>query len=198
MYYIILKKVNMNNKKVLEKILIGDDVVKSIRNNMQQLIVIIPEISDMVGFEHKHPHHHLDVWEHTLYALSFSPNNFDIRLALLLHDIGKPHSYQDREVRHFEGHPEMSAKISKCILQRLGYDDNYITYICEIIKRHDIPLTENDILANINLSKIIFEVQKCDALAHNPAKNQKRLAYIETKTKLFKEIENINHSVSIK
>lgn len=198
MYYILLKKVNMDNKKILEKILISDDVVKSIKNNMQHLIVIIPEICDMVGFEHKHPHHHLDVWEHTLYALSFAPNNFDIRLALLLHDIGKPHSYQDGEVRHFQGHPEMSAKISKCILKRLGYNDNYITYICELIRRHDIPLTENDILANINLSKIIFEVQKCDALAHNPAKNQKRLEYIETTTKFFKEKENTNHSVSIK
>lgn len=188
----------MDNKKILEKILISDDVVKSIKNNVQHLIVIIPEICDMIGFEHKHPHHHLDVWEHTLYALSFSPNNFDIRLALLLHDIGKPHSYQDGEVRHFKGHPEMSAKISKCILHRLGYEDNYMNYICEIIRRHDTPLTENDILANINLSKIIFEVQKCDALAHNPAKSQKRLEYIETTTKLFKEKENTNHSVSIK
>ena len=54
----------------------------------------------MIGFEHKHPHHHLDVWNHTLLALSYSPKDFDIRLVLLLHDIGKPHSYQDEEIRH--------------------------------------------------------------------------------------------------
>ena len=195
MFYNIQKDDNMDNKKILEIILNNDDVVKSIRNNMQQLIEIIPEICDMIGFEHKHPHHHLDVWEHTLYALSFSPNNFEIRLALLLHDIGKPHSYQDEEVRHFKGHPDMSSKISKCILQRLGYEDDYITYICKLIRQHDTPLTENDILTNMNLSKIIFEVQKCDALAHNPAKNQKRLEYIATMTKLFKENENINQKI---
>lgn len=186
----------MKNKEILKEILIGDDVIKNIRNNLQHLVAIMPEICDMIGFEHKHPHHHLDVWEHTLYALSLSPNDFDIRLALLLHDIGKPHSYQDNEVRHFKGHPELSAKISKLILERLGYEEDYITYICEIVNRHDTPLTIDDISKNMELSKVIFEVQKCDALAHNPAKNKKRIEYIETITKMFKEKEQGNESVS--
>lgn len=190
-------RLNMNNKKVLEKILTSDDVVKNIRRNMKPLISIIPKICDMIGFEHKHPHHHLDVWEHTLCALSFSPNNFDIRLTLLLHDIGKPHSFQDGEIRHFKGHPEMSAKISKCILQKLGYNNDYINYICKLISLHDTPLTENDILGNINLSKTIFKVQKCDALAHNPVKNKKRLEYIENITKIIKEKEDKNYNISL-
>lgn len=183
-------------QKILKEILTSDDVVETIRENIQQLVIIVPEICDMIGFEHNHPHHHLDVWEHTLYALSFSPNNFDIRLALLLHDIGKPHSYQDDEVRHFKGHPEMSANISRCILHKLGCEDDYIDYVCDIIGRHDIPLTEEDIVANFDLSNVIFKVQKCDALAHNPAKNKKRLEYIETMTKLFKEKEQTNENVS--
>ncbi|MBQ3494685.1 MAG: hypothetical protein IJA69_04650, partial [Clostridia bacterium] len=98
---------------------------------------------------------------------------------------------------HFKGHPEMSANITKYVLKRLGYEDDYITYICEIISRHDTPLTEENIVANIDLSKVIFNVQKCDALAHNPAKNKKRLEYIETITKFFKEKEKTNESVSI-
>ena len=139
----------MENKQILKNILMGNDVVGNIQKNMQYLEIIIPEISNMVGFEHKHPHHHLDVWEHTLCALSFSPNNFDIRLSLLLHDIGKPHCYQDDEVRHFKGHPEMSANITKFILKRLGYECNYVDYICEIISKHDTPLTEEDIRLEI-------------------------------------------------
>lgn len=180
----------MDNKNTLYNILMCDDVVKNIRENLQNLIVIIPEIADMIGFDHNHPHHHLDVWEHTLYALSLSPNDFDIRLALLLHDIGKPHSFQDDEVRHFKGHPELSAQITKYILKRLNYNEEYISYICEIIIKHDTPLTEEYIILNKNLSKVIFEVQKCDALAHNPAKNKKRLEYIEKISNLFNEIEN--------
>lgn len=84
MYYSIIKyKANMEYKEILKEILIGNDVVGNIRENMKHLTTIIPEICDMIGFEHNHPHHHLDVWEHTLYALSLSPNNFGIRLVLL-------------------------------------------------------------------------------------------------------------------
>ena len=79
----------------LQEILLTDDIVKSINDNMDDLLLIIPEIKNMIGFEHNHPHHHLDVWNHTLLALSLSENDFDIRLCLLLHDIGKPFSYQD-------------------------------------------------------------------------------------------------------
>ena len=185
----------MDSKDFLNNILIGEDVVDNIRTNLQDLTLIIPEISDMIGFEHKHPHHHLDVWEHTLYALSLSSNNFDIRLALLLHDIGKPHSFQDGEVRHFKWHPEMSAYITEHILKRLDYSEEYISYICEIVNRHDTPLTKENIFSNTKLSKMIFEVQKCDALAHNPTKNKKRLEYIENITKIFNENEQINESV---
>ncbi|MBE5757342.1 MAG: HD domain-containing protein [Clostridiales bacterium] len=186
----------MSSKEFLNNILISDNVVYEIRANLQDLTLIIPEISDMIGFEHKHPHHNLDVWEHTLYALSLSTNNFDIRLALLLHDIGKPHSFQEGEVRHFKGHPEMSAHITKQILKRLDYNEQYIDFICEIVNRHDTPLTKEDIFSNTSLSKIIFEVQKCDVFAHNPTKNKKRLEYIENMRMLFNEKDILNDSVS--
>lgn len=179
----------MNSKEFLKNILISDNVVNNIRENLQYLTFIMPEICDIIGFEHKHPHHHLDVWEHTLCALSFSPNDFDIRLSLLLHDIGKPHSFQEGEIRHFNGHPAMSAHIAEHILKRLDYNQEYISYICEIINRHDTPLTKEDIFSNTSLSKVIFAVQKCDALAHNPAKNNKRLDYIENVVKMFNEME---------
>ena len=101
----------------LYEILMNKNVVLSIRNNLDELIKIIPEIKYMINFPHNHPHHHLDVFEHTLLALSFSNASFDERLCLLLHDIGKPFSYQDGVVRHFKGHPEVSAIIAFVIFE---------------------------------------------------------------------------------
>ena len=83
-----------NNINKLKDILLYDDVVLSINSNIDLLFSLIPELKYMVGFDQKHPHHHLDVWQHTLLALRFSLNYFDIRLSLLCHDIGKYFFYK--------------------------------------------------------------------------------------------------------
>jgi tRNA nucleotidyltransferase (CCA-adding enzyme) len=173
----------------LQEILLSDDVVKTIDENMDYLLSAIPEIKNMIGFEHNHPHHHLDVWNHTLLALSLSKKDFTIRLCLLLHDIGKPFSYQDEEVRHFNNHPKVSADMSKKILTRLGYDDDYIDDICYLIKNHDFPISEEQIANNYDLSLKLYEIQRCDSLAHHPDKLEKRMKYLEETNKklIFKK-----------
>ena len=177
-------------RTVLEDILMQEDVVKSIRENYDVLIDIIPEVKDMVGFDHKHPHHHLDVFEHTLLALSRAPHDFEIRLVLLLHDIGKPHSCQEGEVRHFKGHPLVSCKMAKVILKRLNFSDEERERICYLIKEHDSLISEEDIKENFDLVYKRFKIQFCDGLAHHPDKLEKRIKYLlEMNSKINKDEE---------
>lgn len=165
-------------KEKIYNILMNDDIITSINNNLDILLNLIPELKDMVGFEHNHPHHHLDVWNHTLLALSHSPKDFDIRLVLLLHDIGKPHSYQDEEVRHFRGHPKVSSSMSFNILKRLKFNDAEIFKLCYLIEQHDIPIIDEEIVNDKELAIKKFKVQCCDVLAHNPLKLEKRVSYL--------------------
>ena len=171
----------------LESILTSDDIVETIRNNMDYLLLLIPEIKDMIGFDQHHPHHHLDVWEHTLYALSLSDNDFEIRLVLLLHDIGKPHSYIDTEVRHFPNHANVSMEISKNILNRLGYNQEFNNEVLYLIKEHDSPITIKEIQENYALAYKKYLVQYSDALAHHPDKLEKRKEYLKRMRKMFDE-----------
>lgn len=192
-------KNNITQRNKLIEILMNDEVVISILNSKNDLLKIIPEIEDMVDFPHNHPHHFLNVWNHTLFALSLSESDLDIRLSLLLHDIGKPHSYQDKEVRHFKGHPKKSSEISKNILKRLAFDNDYIEKICYLIENHDNFITNEDIKNNYELSVKRFLIQYCDALAHNPLKLEKRKAYLKNTLELFKQYEsNIEEKVKAK
>lgn len=174
-----------NNINELKDILLYDDVVLSINSNIDLLFSLIPELKYMVGFDQKHPHHHLDVWQHTLLALSFSLNDFDIRLSLLLHDIGKPFSYQDEEVRHFRNHAVVSKMMSYDILKRLDFDDDFIDKICYLIEKHDSIITDKDVKKDFELEYKRYEIQKCDALAHNPDKLDKRIKYLYKAKKMF-------------
>jgi len=174
----------------LYKILMDKDVISSVNNNLNYLIELIPEIKYMMGFEHKHPHHHLDVWNHTLYALSLSEEDFEIRLCLLLHDIGKPFSYQEGEIRHFNNHTIVSKEMSEKILKRIGFEDEFIKEVCYLIKMHDTPLNDKKIEENPNLAYKRYLIQYCDAMAHNPDKLEKREQYlIKIKEKLDNKVK---------
>lgn len=165
----------------LDTILLSDDIVKSINDNLDYLISIIPEIKPMINFDQMHPHHHLDLWEHTLLALKLSKNDLDVRLTLLFHDIGKV-EYKDIDengVRHYKNHAVCSANITNDILKRLGYEDGYIAYICNFIIHHDTPITDDEIINDYDNMLKLYEIQRCDGLAHNPLYLEKRKKYLD-------------------
>lgn len=161
-------------KEELENIIMENPIYYLDKN---MLFTIIPELKVCDGFDHKHPHHCYDVWEHIKLAMQKSKPDLQIRLALLLHDIGKPHSYQeDGEVRHFHGHPQVSASMSQQILARLGYSEKEVEEICYLVENHDnIINIDNVNKNNIELIKKLLHIQYCDTYAHDPKYIGKRI-----------------------
>lgn len=173
----------------LYDILMSDNVVLEINNNLEYILNLIPEIKPMVGFDHKHPHHNLDVFNHTLYALSLSKKDFTIRMALLFHDIGKPYCFTEKDgIRHYTNHPIYSEKITRNVLERLEYDKDFTKEVCYLVKNHDNPIKENEIKENYTLQEKRYEIQRCDALAHNPEMLEKRNKYLEKTKKLLQNM----------
>lgn len=184
------------DRDILENLLLSKYL--KIDANKEKVFKIIPELKAEDGFNQKHPHHCFDVWGHTMEALKRSKPDLQIRIALLLHDIGKPYSYQeDGNIRHFIGHPQKSAEISKQVLQRLGYSKEEVDDICYLINNHDTLININRINKNnLELTKKLLYIQYCDAYAHAPKYIDKRIEKLDTvyeqlleKTESLKEKE---------
>lgn len=162
-----------------------------IEENLEFLKEKIPEITNMIGFEHNHPHHHLDVWNHTLEVIkNINNQDLELKMAALLHDIGKPFSYQDDEVRHFHGHPEVSSKISENILKRLGYDEKFVKDVCYLVRTHDTIIDPNNLDNSYKMIMKRLQLQYADAKAHAPSKVEKRIRFLDAISEsLSKNIE---------
>lgn len=177
----------------LNEILMSDDIVKSINDNKKYLFQIIPEL-DEYNFNHNHPHH-IDgpIWKHVLLALSLSEKDFDIRLALLLHDIGKKRKcvIGVDGFNHYKNHPDESARMANEILRRLGFSDEYISYICYLITYHDTPITEASIDSDYDICEKLYKIQCCDALAHHPDHLEKRKKYLEATKELLNKHKKV-------
>lgn len=180
------------HKDYLEGLLTSNNVVANINTNINTLLFFIPEIKYMMNFDQKHPCHNYDLWNHTLLTLynaeELSYNDFDTRLALLLHDIGKPFSYQEGNIRHYPNHNIVSAKMAYTILKRLGYKEDYINTITYLIKNHDKAISDELIRSDPELAQKLYQIQHCDVLAHSPQYMAKRIDYLyETDIKIQKE-----------
>ena len=187
-----MKEIGLYDNKQIKmyEILTSENISESIENNMSYLLSSIPEIENMIGFEHKHPHHHLDVWGHTVEVLNnLDSKDLDVKMAALFHDIGKPFSYQDDEVRHFHGHPEMSSKMTKQILTRLGYNEEFVKDVVYLVETHDTIINPNKLDNTKPMIEKRLKLQYADAKAHHPDKVGKRIKFLDSITKQLDELE---------
>ncbi len=126
-------------REELVKLLCGQDAKRVLLEERAVLAEVIPELRPMFDFDQKNPHHHLDVWVHTVEAIAMSAPLPTVRLALLFHDIGKPASFQldENGVGHFYGHPAVSEQMTAAILRRLRFDRDTIEQVCCLVRWHN-------------------------------------------------------------
>ncbi|MCB0319810.1 MAG: CCA tRNA nucleotidyltransferase [Bdellovibrionales bacterium] len=102
---------------------------------------LIPEMLASVGCEQNEFHIH-DVFDHTAWVLDRSPSSDIVRLACLLHDIGKPKSLSigDGGRRHFYNHERIGAEMAAAILDRLKFSKQTNRRVTRLVREHMRPL----------------------------------------------------------
>ena len=99
---------------------------------------VLPELRATVGFDQRNPNHVHDVFGHMAQVVESVPPRAELRLAALLHDIGKPAVFTLDEggVGHFYGHAAVSAEIADGILHRLKASNALREEVVWLVKHH--------------------------------------------------------------
>lgn len=192
-------------------LLCGPYAVPVLREYHDIVFVIIPELAVEYEFDQHNPFHVYDVWEHTLHALEAAPPDMDatVRLALLLHDIGKPHCLViDEEGRgRALGHDKEGEPIAREVCKRLKLSRAQCETVTHLVAHHmfHIPDTERAMRRFLvrhgeRHAQELFAIRRCDkiGLGHEqPPDNPMSVAFAKAE-KLMDEQLNAEPVFGIK
>lgn len=136
--------------EIIAKERIRDELVKIIMSeNAKQGIEMLEETGLLkhimpelrAGIEvGQNKHHIYTVWEHNLRALDYAAKknySLEVRLASLLHDVGKPQTKAGRGLDcTFYNHEVVGARIAAKILERLHFSKETIEKIVHLVRYH--------------------------------------------------------------
>ena len=171
--------------------------------------VILPEFDACMETPQNHPHHCMNVGEHSLCAAKAVEAKKELRLAMLLHDIGKPVTLEvDEEgITHFHGHQVIGAQMAKDILKRLRFDNDTISTVTRLVEFHDYGNGVDPDLRIVRraVNKIgeeimpfLFQVREADLLAQSDYMRQEKLDLLKKWQQLFEEMQEKKQCVSLK
>jgi poly(A) polymerase/tRNA nucleotidyltransferase (CCA-adding enzyme) len=115
------------------------------------LALLLPELEAGSGVEQRGRQpgtpalHCFDVLEHSLRSCDAAPpGNLVVRLAALLHDIGKPATLERTESGElrFHGHEQRSAEMAEGLLRRLRFSNEIMRRTCHLVANHMFNYTE--------------------------------------------------------
>ena len=111
---------------------------RDILDGAELLCRIIPELAPQLGFDQKNPHHEHDIFTHTAMVVERAPKEPVLRMAALLHDLGKPATFSldEKGVGHFYGHAAVGAKMAEDILRRLKCSNALRDEVTWLIAHH--------------------------------------------------------------
>ncbi|MDR3071298.1 MAG: CCA tRNA nucleotidyltransferase [Endomicrobium sp.] len=154
---------------------------------------ILPEITRLKNLEQPSKYHIDDVFAHSLKVLDRTSNDVVLRMAALLHDIGK-YSTHEKTAKgiSFHKHDTEGAKEAESILKRLKYSREFIKKTVTVIQNHMYPKMYSD---NWTDSAVRRFVKKCgnelNLIMQLSKADYGRYSYTHKLTELNRRIEDL-------
>jgi len=127
----------------LVHILVSDNPADGIRkmDDYGLLEHILPEVKDMQGVEQPEKFHpEGDVFEHTMIMLEMMKKKYkkapELALAVLLHDVGKPPTFEIKDRIRFNNHAPVGRDMAEQILKRLRFPNSTVKTVTSLVGDH--------------------------------------------------------------
>lgn len=169
----------------LVKIIMSDDAMAGIQllEDTGLLRFILPELREGIGVE-QNLHHIYTVWEHNLRALQYTADkdySLEVRLAGLLHDVGKPATKRGTGRNStFYAHDVVGARMTKKIMVRLKFSKQINELVTKLVRYHLFyynvgEVTESSVrrlVANVGLEHMedLIKVREADRIGSGTPK----------------------------
>jgi tRNA nucleotidyltransferase (CCA-adding enzyme) len=123
----------------LSKLLLGSKPAKALRlaRDTGVLVALIPEFAPAIGFDTQSERQGATLDEHIFGVVQSAPPSLPVRLAALLHDLGKPHA-------PVQTHAQVGAQMADEVLARLRYPSRLRRYVVDLIAAHAFFLDDVD------------------------------------------------------
>ena len=158
----------------LAKLLCGAHCGPILREYAEVFAFLIPPLGPCIGFDQRTPYHRWDVYEHLVRSVETVAPTEVLRLAMLLHDVGKPACFtlDAQGIGHAYGHQKRSAELAAPVLDGLHPDNATRERVLLLVEYHDIDLAEDRRLLLRRLNRFgeeglrqLIEVHRADAIA---------------------------------
>ena len=168
----------------LIKLICAPDMLRIMKQYKTLIAKILPEFEPMIGLFQREDYHCYDVYDHTMHSMAAIEPIPELRLAMLLHDVGKPACSDG--MGHFHKHEQTGAQIAEDILNRLNCGKSKREQIIKLISLHSIPLSKDKLKLKRLLAKhgeqtilSLIKVKRADVSAQQPHIAADRLAELD-------------------
>lgn len=171
--------------------------------------VFLPEFDRAIETEQNHPHHCYSVGEHILHSIEMVEAEPVLRIAMLLHDIGKPETLtvDEQGITHFHGHPAVGENIAKTILRRLKFDNDTIDKVSRLVRYHDYATGKHPDEKMIrravhklgdDIFPMFLQVSRADIMAQSTYKREEKLEIVDAWGDMYAKIKSEDQCVNLK
>ena len=141
MAYLLVRVSQERIRGELERILLSRRIERAVvsmqRNGI--LCVVMPEVAATSGFEQGTPYHAYDLFTHLVKTAAGTPSDLSLRLAGLLHDVGKTAVQMRKGGRMvYYGHETASAQVAASLLRRLRFSNRTVGKVEFLVANHMI------------------------------------------------------------